>query len=305
MIIFKKNILYFKRKMKKIYILIFSLTLIKITLNEEIKEKIICYDENCLNCGTEFIHSCIECSNNYILHLGDCGKKEGCQIKNCELCSFENKCIKCKSCVSSSGKCTCREKIIIYVSCGILSILIIGIVLYCLIHPVKSSINLKKNPIIYREMIRRNRLINTIQNYNDENFNNNNDINNFNFGNNFTKNLSDEFLKEEFEKNKININDINIETKKCDNCFINLCNVKLNCDCFICFDCLKKEEINKICPKCKMSINNIQQITCSICFGNKNEISKFKCNCSLTVCLECYMKWRKENDFCPACRNKI
>ena len=48
--------------MKKIYILIFSLNLIKITLNEEIKEKITCYDENCLVCGTEFKHSCIECS---------------------------------------------------------------------------------------------------------------------------------------------------------------------------------------------------------------------------------------------------
>ena len=304
MIIFIKTFFFFKRKMKKIYTPIFSLNLIKITLNEEIKEKITCYDENCLVCGTEFKHSCIECSKNYILHLGDCGKNEKCNIKNCELCSFENICIKCKSCVTSSGKCSCIERIIIYVSCGIISCLIIGIVLYCLIHPVKSSINFNKNPTIYREMVRRNRLINTIQNYNYENFNNN-VISNFNFGNNFTKNISDEFLKEEFEKNKIDINGIIIENKKCDNCLNNLCNVKLNCGCFICFDCLKKEEINKICPKCKKSINNIQQITCSICFGNKNEISKFKCNCSLVVCLECYIKWKKENDFCPACRNKI
>ena len=290
--------------MKKIFILIFSLNLIKITFNEEKeKEKIKCYDSNCLTCGTEFLHSCIECTNNYILHLGDCGTYEECNIKNCELCSFENKCIKCKSCVTSSGKCTCRERIIIYISCGILSLLIIGIVLYCLIHPVKSSVDLKKNPIVYREMLRRNRLINHFQNYNEDNFNYS-DINNFNSNRN-RKKLSDEFLREEFEKNKIDINDINIENKKCDNCFINLCNVKLNCGCFICFDCLKKEEINKICPKCKMSINNIQQITCSICFGNKKEISKFKCNCSLAVCLECYIKWRKENDFCPACRNKI
>jgi hypothetical protein len=65
--------------MKKIFILIFSLNLIKITLNEEKeKEKIKCYDSNCLTCGTEFLHSCIECTNNYILHLGDCGTYEEC-----------------------------------------------------------------------------------------------------------------------------------------------------------------------------------------------------------------------------------
>ncbi len=156
-------------------------------------------------------------------------------------------------------------------------------------HPVKSSLDLNKD---FNIIVRRN--------LNNHNIHVNNINDNF-----MLKNLSDEFLINEFEKNKIIINEDNIENKKCDNCLVNITNVKLNCNCFICFDCLKKEELNKKCPKCKKGINNIQQITCGICFGNKKEISKFKCGCSLVVCFECYIKWRKENNFCPACRNLI
>lgn len=274
---------------KIIIILIITITTTKAESEQIQSLNYICEDSNCITCGSKYKHSCIQCDINYILFLGECGLQENCTIKNCEICLDEKKCLKCKSCITSTGKCSCIERIIIYIFCALLSFFIIGVVLYCLMHPVKSSLDLNKD---FNIIIRRN--------LNNHNIHVNNINDNF-----MLKNLSDEFLINEFEKNKIIINEDNIENKKCDNCLVNITNVKLNCNCFICFDCLKKEELNKKCPKCKKGINNIQQITCGICFGNKKEISKFKCGCSLVVCFECYIKWRKENNFCPACRNLI
>ena len=44
-------------------------------------------------------------------------------------------------------------------------------------------------------------------------------------------------------------------------------------------------------------MNTIQQITCGICFGNKKEIYKFPCGCSLVICLGSYINGEKKKSF--------
>ena len=64
-------------------------------------------------------------------------------------------------------------------------------------------------------------------------------------------------------------------------------------------------ETTNICLNCKNNMTTMQQVSCSICLCNKNEISTFNCPCKVVICKECYLKWRKQNNFCPSCRNPI
>ena len=49
-----------------------------------------------------------------------------------------------------------------------------------------------------------------------------------------------------------------------------------------------------------LPVNNIENSQ-----ENKKELSKFKCQCSLISCKECYIKWRLKHNFCPACRKNL
>jgi hypothetical protein len=180
---------------------------------------------------------------------------------------------------------------ILIVVCILISFITIGIAFYCLCS--SKIFNLSSN---YLRIIIHN-IDNEIQN-----------LNVYVEQNNNNKKLNENEINNLFYKNQIklfdNIN--NIENKICDYCKKNICNVKFNCGCFCCFDCERKIiKKGKICELCKKNINGIQQISCGICYQNKKEIASFNCHCSMIVCKDCHLKWRKENNICPACRKNL
>ena len=240
-----------------------------------------CYDSKCEECVLPTLGSCKSCFDNYELYEGMCYEK--CKkIKNCKICNEDdNKCIFCnKMCnVNSKGKCSCVVKYVTIIICVLIPIIVILLLLKFLLTSAssKNSMNFP-HIIVYPEM-------NDISRTKKSNF------------------LSKENATKEFEENLFIFEDYK---KKCDYCKTNICNISLNCGCVCCFDCQKNFlSNNKICLNCKKEINNMNQITCSICFNNKKELSKFKCQCSLISCKECYIKWRLKHDFCPACRKNL
>ena len=264
---------------------------------------ISCDDSNCLSCyENKETLKCIKCKENYyITGLGICGEK--CSknlIKNCKYCyNSINECIQCNAhCSLKNNKCNCIELYILIFVCIFIAVLVIGIVLYCL---SSSSLIYKMAKIHLNQM----RII--VHNDNNEieevdvyvNQNNNNNKNKIK--------LNVKEINDIFNKNKINFDDdVNIENKICDFCNKNICNVKFNCGCFCCFDCERELIKNgKFCENCRKFIEGIQQISCGICFQNKKEIASFNCHCSMIACKDCYIKWRKDNNICPACRKNL
>ena len=99
--------------------------------------------------------------------------------------------------------------------------------------------------------------------------------------------------------------EIDIEKKKCDCCQNMICNLYLDCGCYVCFDCEKKSIKENICLNCHKKFIIMKQVSCSICLNNKKELGFFNCQCKMVVCKECYIKWRINNKNCPACRTII
>ena len=168
----------------------------------------------------------------------------------------------------------------------------IGTFLYCLTHNTLAKHFNSNRRILFRP-------------FNDVIINNNIEINNsireLNNDNNWQKN-EDELLQE-FYINKIDIkDDIDLENKKCDCCNNILCNLLLDCGCYVCFDCQKKSIKENHCLNCQKHFNLMNQISCSICLNNKREIGFFNCHCKMVVCKDCYIKWRLKNKNCPTCR---
>ena len=241
-----------------------------------------CYDSNCEECIFPTIGSCKSCFDNYEIYEGLCYEK--CQtIKHCKICDEkENKCILCKKMcnVKSNGECSCIIKYVTITLCVLIPIIVILLLLKFLLTSASTK-GLVDFPhiIVYPEVHEITRT------------------------NNSNKFLSKENSIKEFEENLFVFEDFN---RKCDFCKTNICNISLNCGCVCCFDCQKKFlSNNTTCLNCKKEINNMKQITCSICFNNKKELSKFKCQCSLVSCKDCYIKWRLKHNFCPACRKNL
>ena len=241
-----------------------------------------CYDSNCEECIFPTIGSCKSCFDNYEIYEGLCYEK--CQkIKHCKICDEkENKCILCKKMcnVKSNGECSCIIKYVTITLCVLIPIMVIlGLLKFLLTAASSKGFANVPHIIVYpeRNEISRSR--------------------------NSQKFLSKENSIKEFEENLFVFEDFN---RKCDFCKTNICNISLNCGCVCCFDCQKKFlSNNTTCLNCKKEINNMNQITCSICFNNKKELSKFKCQCSLVSCKDCYIKWRLKHNFCPACRKNL
>ena len=241
-----------------------------------------CYDSNCEECIFPTIGSCKSCFDNYEIYEGLCYEK--CQkIKHCKICDEkENKCILCKKMcnVKSNGECSCIIKYVTITLCVLIPIIVILLLLKFLLTSASTK-GLVDFPhiIVYPEVHEITRT------------------------NNSNKFLSKVNSIKEFEENLFVFEDFN---RKCDFCKTNICNISLNCGCVCCFDCQKKFlSNNTTCLNCKKEINNMKQITCSICFNNKKELSKFKCQCSLVSCKDCYIKWRLKHNFCPACRKNL
>ena len=244
-----------------------------------------CYDPHCEKCRFSSIGSCVSCEKNYEIYGGVCYEK--CKSKkNCKICDDESNCILCnKMCqVNKKGNCSCVIKYVTIIICVFVFIVTVLFLLKFLF----TSQSAKNSSDIPHIIVYPN-LNNIVSNSESDNVI-----------------LSEENVIKEFNENLIEIKCNDIEKKKCDYCNNNLCNLSLNCGCYYCFDCQKKYlKESKICEKCKKEIRSCEQITCGICFTNKNKISKFKCHCSLVACETCYVKWRKENNFCPACRKNF
>ena len=240
----------------------------------------MCADPNCLYCKTSSPHSCFECDSSFTLYERQCGISECDHLKHCSLCN-QNECIKCKSiCILSNGECKCTERIVIIIVCIILSLLVVGLVIYCLTKPQGIRIV----PMQARNIIEGGKL-GKIKTTNE--------------------NLDLEDYDDVFMKNRIIIGK-NIENKKCELCRKQPVNLKLSCGCFLCMDDDKKillqENKIKICPICKREVTDSIPTNCGICFQNKSELCKFSCGCALVVCKQCFIQWKKTKQVCPACR---
>ena len=257
----------------------------------------VCFDQYCLECTKDGTY-CFKCRKGFERHYSICGKK--CKsIKNCQTCNVEEtRCIKCKSnCIFNGKYCDCTERYVLFFVCFTFSVAMISVIYCCFAHPSSTY---------WR---RRFRLLNIFPVQN-------NNISIFNDSRNHPSSLHEETninisnrineleLIKEFNNNKIEV-DKDIENKMCCICNNNNCNLKLGCGCFICYDCEKKCITVGKCLKCNQEIKTMQQISCSICFCNKKEISTFNCQCKIVICKACFLKWRKENNFCPSCRGPI
>lgn len=259
----------------------------------------LCLDDSCIRCSKDG-KTCFECEPGFEKHNYRCGKKS-CPIKHCKLCNAaETGCVLCLSNCKFNGKeCNCTERIILIVCLTILCALIVGIVIYCLTH-VKTRSGALGPQSIFTINDRYHNYIQNRQAYN-EMFNNSNIQLNYNAN---ERKPTESELVENFNKDKIKvINDI--ENKKCENCKVANCNLQLGCGCFVCFNCEQKMIKDGNCEICKDKINSMQQLSCSICFMNKSEISFFNCQCKMIICKDCYIKWRMNNKLCPACRTNI
>ena len=247
-----------------------------------------CTDESCISCSLDGSY-CFKCQPGFIRHYSRCGKKCS-SILNCNLCDkSEKKCVRCKrNCIFNGTICDCTERYVLAGVCLIFTILMIFIFFFCLMHnsfarsfATFSYLSGRMAPsILNRTEVSRNIMYTNIE---------------------IENKIQELELEREFNAKKINI-DKDINKKKCYICKNNSCNLKLGCGCFICFDCEKKCVKNNICLSCNKNITTMQQVSCSICYGIKKELSYFNCNCKNVVCKECFIKCRKQNNLCPFCR---
>lgn len=272
---------FFKNKKIIINLLIFF-SLFSLVISDN------CQDENCQNCSGDG-SICFVCKNNLIRFQYRCVKK--CKkIKDCLLSNLnESICLKCDyGCKPDNGICTCTLKYILYVVYLLIIIITVSIFLYCLTHNTCARFSVHQNEAI------RFRSFNNIEI--------NNSMGQFNF-NAIEEKKSEEELLEEFYKNKVVLKDnLDIENIKCYICKNEICNLYLDCGCYVCFDCEKKSIKDNSCLNCHKEFKTMSQISCSICLNNKKELGIFNCQCKMVVCKDCYIKWRLNNKNCPTCR---
>lgn len=250
-----------------------------------------CNIKNCATCSIYNSNFCIECIKGFSRSKGQCGKK--CKtITNCLLCDDSKLiCIQCaQNCKLINNICSCQLRYILYFVFFIITILAVGITVYCMTHNIlaRANINIFNNLRLIRLNNSNNRLVSepVIINNNQE------------------QKIDEAKLINDFLRNKIDLID-EIENKMCDCCKNVTCNIKLDCGCYVCFGCEKKLIKNNICLNCGKNFTKMNQISCSICLNNKKEMGYFDCKCKMVVCKECYIKWRLKNNNCPTCKSVI
>ena len=272
-----------------------------------------CHDPKCYFCYDGI--GCIICEEGYNLIEGRCLKKAEFNetVENCISYDYDGKCIGCDSfCILKEEKCNCKivSQIVIYLTIGILIVIIAWIVL--IIFKQRDSMA-RHDEIIENDM----RLIQENK-------------------------ISQEELRFLQEKDK--------NLKKCFYCKNETALYRLSCGCFFCKDDFKEligrlddSEINlntevscvvikrkgknnsrvlnnisflnssstakinkKKCPCCSKYFETHRQIAqqCEICFDITMKIFHFKCGCTLSVCKNCYNKIIVTRR-CPGCRKNI
>ena len=273
-----------------------------------------CRDQKCNFCYAGI--GCIICEKDYNIIDGRCLKKTEFNetVENCISYDYDGKCIGCDSfCILKEGMCNCKiiSQIIIYLTIGVLVVIIAWIVLI---------IFKKRDSTSHHDELIENDL----------------------------KLIEDNKITQQ-ELQLLQEKDKNL--KKCDYCKIETALYRLSCGCFYCkedfkelMERLNESEVNldielsnniiirkknkglsrgsnsinllnsssttkinkKKCPCCLKYFETHKQIAqqCEICFDTTSKIFHFKCGCALSVCKNCYNKIIVDGK-CPGCRKNI
>ena len=256
--------------------------------------------DNCLQCslinGNE---NCDKCAEGYIVKSGKC--IYNCTDKNCLSCKLENETEICDKCALNyhlnDGGSICKADFnyvsIIFAIIGIL-IILLAIISFCLYRK-------RKNDYIRREIMNlRNNDSNSVNVYG-----RNNGLENSGRIELNREEVADEYEKQKSKKEKAN--------QMCQFCKKKLGKFQCDCGCIVC----KEHSVLKIiekngekynaCLVCDKPVKKVSQIKydCNICLQKKLSVAHFKCECSLEVCKDCYIKCKMSNEKCPQCRNEI
>ena len=272
--------------------------------------KLNCIDNNCVECfNFGNLEICNRCRDGYILsfYSNKCVLK--CNDINCLSCSkLEEEGEYCDECFPGfkydKSKKICvkiNNIIIVYI---ILSSFIVLVLIFTLIMF-----------IIYKHR-RRNLYIDSNSINRNNRLNNNNIIRIGNIGNlqnsqsSGRRNFNKEELEDEFEIQK---NKMSKGYQVCQFCQIKP--GKFTCDygCILCkehstLNIIKENnEEKKVCISCKKEVKGVTPIQkkCNICLQVKSSVAHFKCQCSLEVCKDCYIKCKMSSPTCPGCRQNI
>ena len=260
------------------------------TRNPTTKDCHRCYDEQCSQCYSDRVGTCMKCKPFFILTNRRCGI--ACtSLNKCRVCiPDKGECLLCnRGCNLELGKCSCTARNVIIILSVILSLIVIGIVGYCLINTKLTEkfnivegvfgIPVSNGPVVFErgknELIKIDEKdllnekptikkseplpndINQGNNDSKETITNNNSI----ITNNIEKNNQ---ITELHHSNKLvildekNINSSESLNKKlCDYCLVEPGVIQLKCGCYFCErhkhpNTLTNEK-NK-CPVCKSKI---------------------------------------------------
>ena len=257
-----------------------------------------CSNENCLDCYMRFGNEvCSKCEPGYYVKNDKC--VYNCSDPNCLSCYLlEGKelCTQCRFNYKLEDlKCKSKTRIMIIIYIVITGALFV-ILIICFFYYRKKLIERRRQ--LELEMHRQN-----IIPYN-MNMNMNLDASDSH------RIINKEDILDEFEKIKTNDEKGN---QPCQYCNKKAGKFQCDCGCIVCKDhsnlqtVEKNGENIKVCFNCGKPVKKVSQIKydCNICLQKKIKVVHFKCNCSLVVCKDCYLKCRMESDKCPGCRSII
>ena len=252
------------------------------TISTASKEK--CKVDNCVVCSEDG-SECSYCYSEYLLFNSKCYTKCT-QIENCEICEKKGKkCLKCeKNCkLNDNNICDCKQrKVIIYFMIFLTFILII-MLYFCLSYPSFVRKFYFSQSLIFHGKISDQK---------------------YNYALPYDKRIKkDEVdLLKDYLKYMVTLNE-NISKKKCECCRTNICNMKLDCGCYICNNCEKNIYKNNgnICINCQKKYYLKIPVTCFLCKKKQKEMASLNCYCNRYACRNCYINFRVKNRKCPKC----
>ena len=272
-----------------------------------------CRDPKCHFCYDGI--GCIICEEDYKLIEGRCLKKAifNETVENCISYDYDGKCIECDSfCILKEEKCNCKiiSRIIIYLTIGILVIIIAWIIL--IIFKQRDSLA-RHDEIIANDLklIKDNKITQQELQLLQEKDKN---LKKCSYCKNETALYrlfcGCLFCKDDFKElmGKLDDSEVNLNTEV--NNIIVTKKVKNNSRITNKINFVNSSSTSKInkkkCPCCLKNIEGHKQIAqqCEICFEITMKIFHFKCGCTLSVCKNCYNKII-DTKRCPGCRKNI
>ena len=268
-----------------------------------------CKDNNCIDCFYFGDHEvCNKCKDGYILsfYTKKCVLK--CNDINCLDCSKleEEEGEYCHECFpgfkydKSKKICVKGNSIILfYIILGsfIGLILIFTLIMFFIYKRRRRNLLISNSGLISRDL-----RLNNVNIVNIENMQNSQSSG--------RRKFNKEELEDEYEIQKMKM------SKGYQSCqFCQKKPGKFMCDngCILCnehssLNIIKENnEEKKICIYCKKVVKSVTPIQkkCNICLQVKSSVAHFKCQCSLEVCKDCYIKCKISSPTCPGCRQNI